>query len=137
MVDLDMVVSSVYNVCMSLRMNAVRDERCAGDNNNRVVTVFNKRICTGAAFTNSSRKQKVVVELALGEDLLDMRQVPFNASRTWQAISEVHAPAYRRGGALRQAETTGREPVVPLVTGVRLGGCPHLERPPCRLPTRP
>jgi len=63
-------------------------------NNTRIVTVWDERYCTSAAPTNSTRKQAVVVRMALAEGLLELRTVPFDPERTWADIAEVHARVY-------------------------------------------
>lgn len=95
---------------MSDESRQAQNGRCDGDNN-RVITVFNRRYCTAAAFTNSSLKQQVVVDLALNEGLLDLRQVPFNAAQSWLAITGAHDRTYveavRSGRPRQLAESQG------------------------------
>ena len=75
------------------------------------MTVWDHKYCTDAARTNSTTKQRRVVELAQTEGLLDLRQVPFDADETWRDIARVHEPRYvnavRTGRPRRLATSQG------------------------------
>jgi acetoin utilization deacetylase AcuC-like enzyme len=84
--------------------------RCTG-NNHSIVTVWDDRYCVAAAPTNSTTKQRRVVELAGAENLLDLRPAQFEDAHAWPAIAEVHDPAYveavRTGEPRHRAESQG------------------------------
>lgn len=77
--------------------------RCNG--NDKVLTVWNERYCTAAASTNSTTKQKMVVEMALAAGLVELRDVPFDAAAAWADIATVHDPAFVE--AVRTGEPRG------------------------------
>jgi acetoin utilization deacetylase AcuC-like enzyme len=58
------------------------------------VTIWNHNYCVEAARTNSTQKQARVVEAALAEGLLDVRDVPIDEVRVWADIASTHAPEY-------------------------------------------
>lgn len=74
-------------------MTVLARRRCPADNDN-IVTVWDERYSVTAASTNSTTKQRRVVELAKAEGLLDLRCAPFDAEEAWSGIAGVHDPAY-------------------------------------------
>ena len=81
--------------------------RCTGNNN--VITVWAEAYCTDAASTNSTTKQRTVVDLAMAEHLLELRAVPFDARATWADIATVHDAAFARSScSIRPAWTRSR-----------------------------
>ena len=66
--------------------------RCEG--NNKVLTIWNDAYSTDAASTNSTSKQRVVVDLAKAEGLIELLAAPFNAEATWADITTVHDPVF-------------------------------------------
>lgn len=84
--------------------------RCTA-NDNRIITVWDEHYFVQAATTNSTTKQRRVVQLAQAEGLLNIREVPFDAEATWADIATVHDPAYvqavRTGTPRRLAESQG------------------------------
>ena len=77
--------------------------RCNG--NDKVLTVWNERYSTAAASTNSTTKQRTVVEMALAAGLVELRDVPFDAAAVWADIAAVHDPAFVE--AIRTGEPRG------------------------------
>lgn len=78
--------------------------RCPA-NHDSIVTVWDDRYCVTAASTNSTTKQRRVVELARGEGLLDLQRPSFESGDAWSGIADIHDPAYVeavRTGAPRQ-----------------------------------
>ena len=75
-----------------MKQNDRLNGRCAG--NNKVLTVWNDAYSTDAASTNSTSKQRVVVDLAKAEGLIGLHAAPFDAEATWAAIATVHDPAF-------------------------------------------
>ena len=75
--------------------------RCPA-NHDSIVTVWDDRYCVEAASTNSTTKQRRVVELARTEGLLDVTHAPFESDDAWSRIAAVHDPTYveavRTGG---------------------------------------
>jgi acetoin utilization deacetylase AcuC-like enzyme len=65
---------------------------CEG--NNIVLTVWNDAYITDAASTNSTSKQRVVVDLAKAEGLIELLAAPFDAEATWADIATVHDPSF-------------------------------------------
>lgn len=59
-----------------------------------VLTIWNDAYCTGAASTNSTSKQRAVVDLANAEGLIELREAPFDATAAWAGIATVHDPAF-------------------------------------------
>ena len=57
------------------------------------MTLWDDRYCVAAASTNSTTKQRRVVELARAEGLLDVQPVPFESDNAWSGIAGVHDPA--------------------------------------------
>jgi len=84
--------------------------RCTA-NDDRIVTVWDEHYFVQAATTNSTTKQRRVVQLAQAEGLLDIREVLFDADATWADIATVHDRAYvdavRTGTPRRLAESQG------------------------------
>jgi acetoin utilization deacetylase AcuC-like enzyme len=68
------------------------NRRC--DGNNKILTIWNDAYTTDAASTNSTSKQRVVVDLAKAEGLIELLAAPFDADATWAAIATVHDPAF-------------------------------------------
>jgi acetoin utilization deacetylase AcuC-like enzyme len=66
--------------------------RCNG--NNKIPTVWSDAYCTDAASTNSTSKQRGVVDLARAEDLIALHEAPIDAGATWVDIATVHDPAF-------------------------------------------
>jgi len=66
--------------------------RCSGTN--KVLTVWNDAYSTNAASTNSTSKQRVVVDLAKAEGLIGLLDAPFDADVAWAHIATVHDPAF-------------------------------------------
>ena len=83
--------------------------RCTGNNN--VIIVWDDVYCTDAASTNSTTKQRTVVDLATAEQLLEPRAVPLDAAATWADIAAGHDPAFveavRTGRPLGLAQSQG------------------------------
>jgi acetoin utilization deacetylase AcuC-like enzyme len=77
----------------------------------KLTTVWDERYSVRAAHTNSTRKQAQVVHAALDEELLDIREVPFDSDATWTDIAHVHAAEYvhavRTGAPRAMAESQG------------------------------
>ena len=113
--------------------------RCNGTNNSsltRIVTVWDPAYVTDAAPTISTTKAARVIELAQAEDLVELRQAPFDDDAAWADIATVHDQAYveavRTGEPRRLAESQGFR-WSPAFAACRR---PHLERPYLRLPPR-
>jgi acetoin utilization deacetylase AcuC-like enzyme len=91
-------------------MEEMKDRRCAGDNYS-IATVWDDNDCVEAARTNSTTKQRRVVELAQDDGLLDIRAAPFTRDEAWANIAAVHDPAYveavRTGLPRHLAESQG------------------------------
>ena len=68
------------------------NRRC--DGNSKILTIWNDAYTTDAASTNSTSKQRLVVDLARAEDLIELLAAPFDAEATWAAIATVHDPAF-------------------------------------------
>jgi len=68
------------------------NRRC--DGNNPILTIWNDAYTTDAASTNSTSKQRLVIDLARADGLLELRSVPFDANATWTDIATVHDPAF-------------------------------------------
>ena len=76
-----------------------------------VLTLWNDAYCTDAASTNSTSKQRAVVDLAKAEGLLGLREAPFDAGAAWADIATVHDPAFveavRTGQPRQLAQSQG------------------------------
>ena len=76
-----------------------------------MITVWNDGYCTDAASTNSTTKQRTVVGLAMAEQFLELRAVPFDAGAASAHITTVHDPAFveavRTGRPLGLAQSQG------------------------------
>jgi len=68
------------------------NRRC--DGNNKILTIWNDAYSTDAASTNSTSKQRLVVNLARAEGLIELRSTPFDADATWTDIATVHDPTF-------------------------------------------
>lgn len=68
------------------------DRRC--DGNNTILTIWNDAYTTNAASTNSTSKQRLVVDLARADGLIELRSVPFDADTAWTDIATVHDAAF-------------------------------------------
>lgn len=77
---------------MVVKQNDRLNRRC--DGNNKILTVWDDAYSTTAAFTNSTSKQRVVVDLAKAEGLIGLHEAPFDAEATWAAIAAIHDPAF-------------------------------------------
>jgi acetoin utilization deacetylase AcuC-like enzyme len=58
-----------------------------------VVTIWHDAYCTDAASTNSTSKQRAVIDLARAEGLIALDEAPFGADAAWADIATVHDPA--------------------------------------------
>jgi acetoin utilization deacetylase AcuC-like enzyme len=76
---------------MKVRNDRV-NRRCEG--NDKILTIWNDAYSTNAASTNSTTKQRAVVELATAEGLIALLDAPFDASAAWADIATVHDPAF-------------------------------------------
>ncbi len=85
------------------------DRRC--DGNNKIPTIWNDAYTTDAASTNSTSKQRLVVNIAMAEGLIELLSVPFDADATWADIATVHDPAFveavKTGQPRQLAESQG------------------------------
>jgi acetoin utilization deacetylase AcuC-like enzyme len=59
-----------------------------------VLTVWNDAYSTDAASTNSTGKQRLVIDLARAQGLVDLLSVPFDEDAAWTDIATVHHPAF-------------------------------------------
>lgn len=73
--------------------------------------MWDPRYVTDAAPTISTTKAARVIELAQADDLVELRQAPFDEKAAWADIALVHGPAYveavRTGAPRRLAESQG------------------------------
>lgn len=67
-----------------------------------VLTIWNDAYCTDAASTNSTSKQRAVIDLAEAEGLIALYEAPFDARAAWADIATVHDPVFV--GAVRTGQ---------------------------------
>jgi len=81
------------------------------DGNKKILTIWNDAYVTDAASTNSTSKQRLVVNLARAEGLIELGSALFDADATWPAIATVHDPAFveavKTGQPRRLAQSQG------------------------------
>ena len=68
------------------------NRRC--DGNNPILTIWNDAYTTDAASTNSTSKQRLVIDVARADGLIELRAVPFDANATLADIATVHDAAF-------------------------------------------